>query len=192
MSKDVSFASHTVDTAPEAAKGFLRNAKERFGFVPQPLARMAESPSIVEAFLSGNGVFEKTSLAPMEREVLIMRVATHHGCSYCVAMHTATLSRLEASKEVIEALRSRAPLADARLQAMATFVDALQEAHGAVNDAALSAFLDAGYSKMNALEAVLGVGIYTMSTYANRLTRAPLDDAFAQFGWNEPGTVTAE
>jgi hypothetical protein len=30
---------------------------------------------------------------------------------------------------------------------------------------------------------VLGIGTYTMSTLANRLTGAPLDDQLAEFAW---------
>jgi hypothetical protein len=36
----------------------------------------------------------------------------------------------------------------------------------------------------NALEVVLGVGTYTLSTYANRLTDAPLDDPLTPFAWS--------
>lgn len=46
--------------------------------------------------------------------------------------------------------------------------------HG-VDDATLVAFLDHGFTRQNALEVVLGVGTYTLSTFANRLTRAPAD-----------------
>jgi hypothetical protein len=31
---------------------------------------------------------------------------------------------------------------------------------------------------------VLGIGTYTLSTFANRLTAAPLDDAFADHVWH--------
>jgi hypothetical protein len=36
------------------------------------------------------------------------------------------------------------------------------------------------------LDVVLGIGTYTMSTLANRLTRAPLDEQFSEFAWQEP------
>ena len=183
MSESTDFEKYTEATAPEGSREQLVSAVQRFGFLPEPLARMAESPEIVDAFMAANGIFSKTSLSPIEREVLVMRVATRHGCEYCVAMHTALLKKTGAEADVIEALRTRAPLASPRLQAMARFVDELQEAHGGVSDEALAAFLAAGYTRKQALEAVLGVAVYTMSTYANRLTRAPLDAAFEPFRW---------
>ena len=50
---------------------------------------------------------------------------------------------------------------------------------GDVGDQALRDFLAAGYTTQNALEVVLGIGTYTMSTLANRLTGAPVDDQLA-------------
>jgi alkylhydroperoxidase family enzyme len=52
---------------------------------------------------------------------------------------------------------------------------------GEVGDDALQAFLSGGYTSQNALEVVLGIGTYTMSTLANRLTGAPVDDQLAAF-----------
>ena len=55
-----------------------------------------------------------------------------------------------------------------------------------VGDDALRALLAAGYTRQNALEVVLGIGTYTMSTLANRLTAAPLDDALAPYTTRVP------
>jgi alkylhydroperoxidase family enzyme len=49
---------------------------------------------------------------------------------------------------------------------------------------ALRDFLAQGYTRQNALEVVLGIGTYTMSTLANRLTGAPVDDQLAAFAWH--------
>ncbi|HEY2305116.1 MAG TPA: hypothetical protein VGI05_04470 [Streptosporangiaceae bacterium] len=51
---------------------------------------------------------------------------------------------------------------------------------------ALEAFLGHGYTARNALDVVLGIGAYTMSTLANRMTKAPLDEQFSAFAWEEP------
>jgi len=57
----------------------------------------------------------------------------------------------------------------------------------AMHTAKLAAF---GYTAQNALEVVLGIGAYTMSTLANRMTRAPLDEELRAFAWEEPAAVT--
>ena len=57
------------------------------------------------------------------------------------------------------------------------------EHRGAVPDDVLDAFLAAGYQPRHALDVVLGVGTYTISTFANRLVRAPLDPPLAAHAW---------
>lgn len=54
---------------------------------------------------------------------------------------------------------------------------------GGVQAKELEAFLEAGYTQRHPLELGLGLGTYTLFTLANRLTDAPLDQAFAAFCW---------
>ncbi len=48
----------------------------------------------------------------------------------------------------------------------------------------MEAFLAQGYTARNVLEVVLGIGAYTISTLANRMTGAPLDEPLAPFAWH--------
>ncbi|WP_248965806.1 carboxymuconolactone decarboxylase family protein [Sphaerisporangium perillae] len=178
------FIDHTTDTAPDGARTAIEATRKKFGFVPTPVARMATSPELLKGFLTVNAVFEQSTLAPLDREVLVMTVATRNGCHVCVAMHTAELVRLQASSELVEALRARAPLPEARLEALRLFTLAVMDHRGAVPDQDTRAFLDAGHTPRNALEVVLGVGAYTISTYANRLTAAPVDAQLQAFAWD--------
>jgi AhpD family alkylhydroperoxidase len=106
-----------------------------------------------------------------------MTVATRNGCEICVAMHTARLAALGADTPLVAALRHEPPvaLADERLEAIRVFALRVLDTAGDVGDDALRAFLASGYTRQNALEVVLGIGTYTMSTLANRLTGAPVD-----------------
>ena len=154
---------------------------DRLGYLPTGVALMAESPHLLEGFLKLSALFEATTLAQVEREVLIMTMATHNGCHLCVAMHTAKLTHLDADPALIEALRAGAPLSDPHLDALRVFVLDVLATSGAPTNTSLHAFLAAGYASRNALEVVLGIGTYTMSTFANRLTKAPVDEQLAAF-----------
>ncbi|WFE50744.1 hypothetical protein [Micromonospora sp. WMMD1155] len=90
---------------------------------------------------------------------------------------------LGASAELIAALRAGSALPDPRLEALRRFTLAVLDHRGAVPDDELDDFLAAGYLPRHALDVVLGVGAYTMSTFANRLTRAPLDPPLAAHAW---------
>jgi uncharacterized peroxidase-related enzyme len=186
MSHESMFHDHTVDSAPEASRAALAGSARHFGFVPAALARMAESPALVEAFNAMLRIFDRSSLSPLEREVLVVTLARVVGCDVCVAIHSATLASLKADAALVTALRVQTPLADARLEALRRFTRAVLDTRGDVGDAALADFLAAGYGRQQALDVVLGVGAYTLSTYANRLTRAPLDAPLEPFRFTSP------
>jgi len=73
------------------------------------------------------------------------------------------------------------PLPDERLDAIRVFTLRVLDTAGDVGDPALQDFLARGYTAQNALEVVLGIGTYTMSTLANRLTGAPMDAQLAAY-----------
>ena len=177
------FTEHTIESAPPAARRFLAATRDHLGYLPAGMARMAASPQIIDGFLKLTAIFESTGLEPVAREVVVMTVATRNRCHICVAMHTARLAALGASAELIAALRDAEPLADRHLDAIRLFTLRVLDTAGDVGDQALRDFLAAGYTTQNALEVVLGIGTYTMSTLANRLTGAPVDDQLAAYAW---------
>lgn len=166
------FPTFDETTAPEAARPALSATKQRFGGIPAPVARHATSPALLLTALSGLDAFEKTTLAPLEREVLAMTVGQRNSCRFCVTLHTRLLSGLDAPASLVSALQRGKPLDDARLEALRRFVLALLEHAGDVPPDVWTRFREAGYTHEQALELVLGVGVYTMTTLANRLTEA--------------------
>jgi AhpD family alkylhydroperoxidase len=175
------FADHTLDTAPDASRRSMQAVAAHQGYLPAAVARMAESPQLLDGFLKMTGLFETATLDPLAREVLIMTMATRNGCHICVAMHTGKLESLGAGADLIAALRSGDPLDDARLEAVRAFTLAVIATSGDVTDESMEAFLAHGFTRRNALEVVLGIGTYTMSTFGNRMTGAPLDGALLRY-----------
>ncbi|MDI5977929.1 carboxymuconolactone decarboxylase family protein [Amycolatopsis magusensis] len=175
------FVEHTAESAPEAARPALAATEKRFGYLPSAVARLAEAPLLLDGFLKLSALFEKTSLDPLARETVVMTLATRNRCHVCVAMHTAKLRRLDADPGLVTALREGQPLPDARLAALRQYTLTVLATSGEVPEAELTAFFDAGFTRRQALEVVLGIGAYTMSTLANRLTRAELDEPMLPF-----------
>ncbi|MFF8598868.1 carboxymuconolactone decarboxylase family protein [Streptomyces sp. NPDC015232] len=124
------------------------------------LALLKESPHTLDGFLKLSEIFESTTLDPHSRETVVLTVAERNQCHLCVDMHEGKLAAL-----------GPAP-APERLDAVRRFTLQVLAASGAVSDADLDAFLAHGYTRQNALEVVLGIGTYTVSTFANRLVRA--------------------
>ena len=178
------FTEYTIESAPAGARRSMTATRDHLGYLPAGLARIAASPHLLDGFLKLSAIFENSTLDPVAREVVVMTMATRNGCHICVAMHTARLTALGASAELIAALRDADPLADERLDAVRVFTLRVLDTAGDVGDQALRAFLARGYTTQNALEVVLGIGTYTMSTLANRLTGAPVDDQLAAYAWH--------
>ena len=177
------FADHTAESAPPAARRILAATESRLGYLPVAVARMAEAPQLLDGFLKLSGMFENTSLDPPARETLIMTIARRNGCHVCVAMHTARLADLSAPPGLIAALRDGRPLDDPKLEALRRFTIDVVESAGGVGEARVAQFLAHGYTRRQALEVVLGIGAYTLSTMANRLTDAPLDEPLREHAW---------
>lgn len=169
------FPAHAIESAPPAARRTMEGTQRKLGFLPEAVARLAESPELLDGFLRASGSFEATTLDPVAREVVIMTMATRNDCHVCIAMHTGTLRRLGVDEDLVDALQAGEPLAEPRLEAIRTFTLDVLATAGGVSDDAVRAFLARGYTLRNALEVVLGIGAYTMSTLANRLTGAPVD-----------------
>lgn len=180
------FPDLTIESAPPAARRTMAATQKHLGYLPTATARMAASPQLLDGFMKLNAIFESSTLNPLARETLVMTIATRNDCHICIAMHTARLTALGTDTSLIASLRNAGlpgagPLPDPGLEAVRAFTLRVLDTAGDVGDQALRAFLAAGYTSQNALEVVLGVGTYTMSTLANRLTGAPVDDQLAAF-----------
>jgi AhpD family alkylhydroperoxidase len=181
------FAAQTPETAPAAARPLLRASAEQFGFLPSPVARAAQSPALLKHLLAGFGAFDQTALSPIEREVVAFTVAFEIGCHYCMALHSALVARTPAVPQgFVEALRAGTALAQPRLEALRSFVQDLVRNRGRVSDARWTALEAAGFTEAQALDAVLGTGVYLLSTLTNVVTRAEVDPAFEPFRWTRP------
>lgn len=175
------FPHHTLDSAPQRSRRRMAGIERAFGYLPAAVGLMATSPETLEAFGVANAEFERSSLDPISREVVVMAIAGEYDCHVCVAMHSARLERLDVPVGMIAALRDREPIDDERYEALRTFTLAALEGRGVVDDETYRRFRSAGYDEQNALEVVLALGVYTISAFANRMTGAPVDEPLTAY-----------
>ena len=178
---------HTVDTAPEASRPFVEKALANNGFLPNLIGVLANSPQALEMYMTVSGINAKTSLTLAEREVVQITAARIHGCDFCVAGHTAVaLKKAQLPTETVRALQQGNPTGDAKLDAVAEFAKAVIATRGAVDDAALQAFLAAGYNEQQSLEVVLGVALATLCNFANTLAGSAINPELQPYA---PGAI---
>lgn len=181
------FKLHDLNTAPQAAQDGLAAVEEKYGFIPNLMAVMAEAPPLMQGYLELSQMLEKTSFNPQERVLLLLAISAANGCDYCVAAHTMGAKSAGLLQEAIDAVRDNEPISESRLEALRRTAQSMVNDRGRPNVAVIQAFFEAGYTRANLLEVILAVGMKTLSNYTNHLAETPLDAVFEQTAWRKAG-----
>lgn len=174
----MSYTVYSPETAPEASKEILRNAKGKFGFVPNILGIMAEAPALLKAYTTLAKIFDETSLNLTERQVVLLTASVVNGCEYCVAAHSAIARMQGLSEDVVQAAREGKVIIDPKLEALRRFTRTVVKTRGWPHEDDTKEFLAAGYTRAQVLEVLLGVGFKMLSNYANHIAATPIDVLF--------------
>lgn len=181
----MSYTVHTIESAPATEKEILAGAKQSLGFVPNLFGVMAEAPALLKAYATLSGIFDEMSFNAAERQVVLLAVSYENNCGYCVAAHSAIAGMQKVPNDVVKAIRDGQPISDNKLEALRRFAMAVLTSRGWPSEAETKAFLAAGYGRQQILEVVLGIGMKTLSNYANHIAKTPLDQAFAPVAWSK-------
>ncbi|MGP5203384.1 carboxymuconolactone decarboxylase family protein [Psychrobacter aquimaris] len=179
------FTLHDKDTAPAASKDLLDVSIKAFGRVPGLHAVMAEAPGLLEGYQRLHQLFLDSSFDDEEVTVVWQTINVEHECHYCVPAHTGIAKSMKVDDAITEALRNETPLPTAKLEALRDFTLSVVRDRGNVNDDAVQAFLDAGFTKRQILEVVLAAAQKVMSNYTNHLANTPIDSIFQKYEWHK-------
>lgn len=154
------------------------------GPVSRRRERAAEPPETLKAHLNLSEAFSKTSLSPIEQQVVLLATSVESGCQLCVAAHSLMAAAAGITRADIDALRAQEPLRDGRLGALTTFVREMVQRRGWIEPAEVDRLIEAGFERRNVLEIILGISLETLSNYANHLVETPLSEQFASARWS--------
>ncbi len=185
------FTPHTVDTVPEGARELLAQSTDKYGFLPNLTATMAESPELAKAYAAMGELFGQTGFTPTEQQVVLLSISRLNGCDYCVAAHSTIAGIERVPADVIEAIRTDRPIAEPRLEALRRFTAAVVEERGRVSTARIEEFLAAGFEKRRVFDVILGAAMKTLSNYTNHVAETPLDPPFSSQRWAAPAPDAA-
>jgi len=171
-------------TAPLASSGLLNQVREHYGFIPNALGAMAASSKALEAYMILDKMVRETSFSDLERNIVLLTVTREGDCSYCVAAHSAFAKMDAVPDEIIQSLRDNKPLADERLEALHQFATGVVASNGKLEQGEMARFLDAGFTREQALEVILIYANKVIAMQANRVMGTDLDQALAQMRWN--------
>lgn len=173
----------TLETATGEAQTLLAGARARLGFLPNMYGYMAKLPPVLASYLSTYDAFRtQAGFTPAEQETVFLTISRVNGCTYCTAAHSMIADKKSGvPADSLAALRAGTDLPDARLQAVASFTEAMVLSRGNPGKAAVDAFLAAGYGEQQVLGIVLGIACKTFSNYVNHLGGTPVDEVFAAY-----------
>lgn len=176
----------SLDTADSGAKRVLEKAVAQVGFLPNMYAGMANSPGLLETYLTGYDALRKgTRFTPPEQEVIFLTISRENGCTYCVAAHSVIADHFsKVPVEVTDAIRDGAPFPDAKLAALSKFTRIMVASRGLPKKAEVVEFLRAGYKEQHILDIILAIAVKTLSNYSNHLFHTPVDEKFAARAWS--------
>ncbi len=177
------FNIYNETNAPEGSRPFLSKSKAAFGAVPNLLGELAESPAALEGYMTLSEIFIKSSLAPAEKHLVLLTASVENTCKYCVAAHTGLAKVAGLPGHAIMAVRDDEEIDDDHLEALREFTQKVVTRRGEVGADDVSAFLDAGYTKANVFEVILGISLKTLSNYANHIAETPVDASFVINKW---------
>ncbi len=166
------------DNASEDARALLAKAEKNYGFVPNILGVMANSPALLEAYMTVSQIFEKTSFSAAEKQTVLLAVSTENGCDYCTGAHTAIAKMQKVDEAVLKAIANGEELPDDKLDTLFNFTRTMVKKRGLPSDEDLRAFFDAGYSEAQVQDVIVGIGMKTLSNYNNHIAGTPLDEQF--------------
>ena len=177
------FRVHTVDSAPEKSKQSLQGLQKKFGFIPSVAATMAESPVLINAFVSGFVNFHGGSFNEAEKQVLLLTNAVTLKCPWTVAFHSTMALDEGVPVGEVQAIREGNLPTDSKHSALSKMAKTLIEKRGNATAADIEKFVSAGYSETQILEVITGIGISTMAATTGNLSDTPVDDRFKAQAW---------
>ncbi len=144
------------------------------GWVPNMMATMARSPTVLHAYLQFNKILAGGSLPAALRQSISLAVSEADQCNYCLAAHSVLGGKAGLSES--DLLDARHGLSsDPKINAALVFARRIVEDRGHVSDADLDEVRRAGYADGQIAEIVANVALTTFTNYFNQVAGTELD-----------------
>ena len=163
----------TRDSVSPANQALFDSLKSGLGMVPNLYATLAHSETALGNYLAFQNA--KSSINGKAREVVNLVVSQVNGCEYCLAAHTVIGGMVGFSPEQIAEIRGGHASFDPKLDALARLVRNIATERGHADPALVDAFLAAGWTQGNLVDAIVVIGDKTVTNYLNGTTKVPVD-----------------
>lgn len=148
--------------------------------MPNLMATFANSPAVLNGYIAMDSAWEKSSLSPKERQLILLTASVQNNCNYCKAAHSTVLKgMMKVDSELVANVRDGKPISDPKLNALVSFTREVVSERGYVSENTKSEFLLRGYTEVQMMEVIVGVALKTVSNYIDHLNPVEIDQAFS-------------
>jgi uncharacterized peroxidase-related enzyme len=162
------------NTTNESVRRNFDAVQKQLGIVPNMMRTMAQSPSVLDAYLGFGAALRRGRLAASLQEQIALAVAELNACDYCLSAHTALGRGAGLSDRQLSASRE-ATDPDSKTAAALQFARAVVESRGGIRDQDLAAVRNAGYTDGDIAEIVGQVALNVFTNYFNRTAQTEID-----------------
>jgi len=156
------------------AKELLDAVLGKLGLVPNMTRAMANSPAVLDGYLSLSGALAKGILSAKTREQIALTVAEKNDCDYCLAAHSTIGKMVGLSIDQIQDSR-RGSAVDPKVDALLRFASQVAQVQGKVSDSDLQVVRNAGYDDGAIAEVVANVALNIFTNYFNHVAGTEID-----------------
>lgn len=164
----------TNQEADTKALGLLDGIQKKLGKTPNMMRIMANSPTVLEAYLGFSSTLGKGSLPAKLREQIALTVGEANQCGYCLAAHSA-LGRMAglSDEDIADSRRGTSP--DRKTEAALVFAQKVVKDRGFVADEDIESLRNVGFDDGAITEIVANVALNLFTNYFNHITDAEVD-----------------
>lgn len=152
----------------------LAQVQAQLGMVPNMMRTMANSPAMLEGYLSFSNALAGGVLSPQLREQIALAVAEINSCEYCLSAHTTIGKMVGLSEQDLNSGRlsfSDHPKVDVVLK----FARAIVVNQGQVTTDYLNRLHQAGYVDAEIVEIIANVILNIFTNYFNHIAETEVD-----------------
>jgi len=177
------FEVQTIDRAPEGSRAPLEGLQQAFGMVPNVAGIIANSPVLANVFVPLFAGVHAGTFTEAEIQTLLLTNAVTNSCAWAVAFHSFLALKAGLDPGDIQAIRERRAPREPRYAALSAYTRSLIEKRGHVGDAAIGAFVSAGFKPDQALEVLAVSAASTITNYVLNIAEPPLEPMFQDHAW---------
>lgn len=163
-----------LNTTNDSIRKNFDAIQKQLGTVPNMMRTMAQSSSVLDAYLGFGAALRAGRLPVSLHERIALAVAEFNSCDYCLSAHTALGRGAGLSNDELTASRE-ARAVDPKATAALKFARAVVERRGDVRDQDLAVVRAAGYTDGDIAEIIAHVALNVFTNYFNRAAHTEID-----------------